>query len=84
MITADHGNAEQMINLETGAPHTAHTTNKVPFIATLDPKEYKFAEDKAKGEGADDEEEGALCDVAPTILDAMVCCADSHRLHTHN
>ena len=32
VITADHGNAEQMINLDTGAPHTAHTTNKVPFI----------------------------------------------------
>jgi bisphosphoglycerate-independent phosphoglycerate mutase (AlkP superfamily) len=31
-ITPDHGNAEQMVNLETGAPHTAHTTNPVPFI----------------------------------------------------
>ena len=34
MITADHDSAEQMINLETGAPYTAHTTNKVPFILT--------------------------------------------------
>ncbi|OBZ68548.1 2,3-bisphosphoglycerate-independent phosphoglycerate mutase [Grifola frondosa] len=49
LITADHGNAEQMINPETGAPHTAHTTN---------PKD---------GE----EEEGALCDVAPTVLDIL-------------
>lgn len=30
LITADHGNAEQMINKETGNPHTAHTTNPVP------------------------------------------------------
>ncbi len=68
LITADHGNAEQMINLETGAPHTAHTTNPVPFIMTGDPKKLSFAADKKD----DDEEEGALADVAPTILDVMV------------
>ena len=68
LITADHGNAEQMINPETGAPHTAHTTNPVPFIMTGDPKVLSFAEDKKDG----DEEEGALCDVAPTVLDIMV------------
>ena len=67
LITADHGNAEQMINPETGEPHTAHTTNKVPFIMTGDPKKYGILEDK---EGTD-EEAGALCDVAPTILDLM-------------
>ncbi|TFK67436.1 cofactor-independent phosphoglycerate mutase [Pluteus cervinus] len=86
LITADHGNAEQMINLETGAPHTAHTTNPVPFIITVDPKEYKFIVDekaekveKAEGEEAKEEakkeeveeEAGALCDVAPTILDLL-------------
>ncbi|KAG8859390.1 hypothetical protein FRB91_008259 [Serendipita sp. 411] len=64
-ITADHGNAEQMINPDTGAPHTAHTTNPVPFIIVADPKEYSFADDE---EG---EEPGALCDVAPTILALM-------------
>ena len=32
IITADHGNAEQMIDPVTGGPHTAHTTNPVPFI----------------------------------------------------
>jgi 2,3-bisphosphoglycerate-independent phosphoglycerate mutase len=32
LITADHGNAEQMVDLKTGAPHTAHTTNPVPLI----------------------------------------------------
>jgi len=65
LVTADHGNAEQMVNPETGAPHTAHTTNPVPLIMTADPKVYSFAED---GEGT---EEGALCDVAPTILALM-------------
>lgn len=65
LITADHGNAEQMINKETGSPHTAHTTNPVPFIMTGDPKKYTFAEDK---EG---EDPGALCDVAPTILSLL-------------
>lgn len=66
LVTADHGNAEQMENLETGAPHTAHTTNKVPFIMA-GPKDTKFAfaDDKDRKE---DEEEGALCDVAPTVL----------------
>ena len=68
LITADHGNAEQMINPETGAPHTAHTTNPVPFIMTGDPKKLSFSVDKKDGE----EEEGALCDVAPTVLDVLV------------
>ena len=67
LITADHGNAEQMINLETGNPHTAHTTNPVPFIMTGDPAKFQFTVDKYDG----DEEEGALCDVAPTVLDIM-------------
>jgi len=81
LVTADHGNAEQMINLETGAPHTAHTTNKVPFIMTGDPKVLKFKEDKKKEDKDDkplekkadeiEEEEGALSDVAPTILDLL-------------
>ena len=68
LITADHGNAEQMINPETGAPHTAHTTNPVPFIMTGDRKKLSFSVDKKDGE----EEEGALCDVAPTVLDVLV------------
>lgn len=64
LITADHGNAEQMVNPETGAPHTAHTTNKVPFIMTG--KDLEFVQDE---EGATSSEEaGALADVAPTVL----------------
>jgi 2,3-bisphosphoglycerate-independent phosphoglycerate mutase len=54
MMTADHGNAEQMIDPETGAPHTAHTSNPVPFILCA-----------GKGTLRDS---GALSDVAPTLL----------------
>jgi 2,3-bisphosphoglycerate-independent phosphoglycerate mutase len=68
MVTSDHGNAEQMKDLETGTPFTAHTTNVVPFIMSGNPKELQLKEDDKKN----DEEEGALCDVAPTILDLMV------------
>lgn len=68
-ITADHGNAEQMINPETGNPHTAHTTNPVPFIITGDPTKYGLAGDAE--DGVDEEGKGALADVAPTILDLM-------------
>jgi len=71
LITADHGNAEQMKDPKTGNPHTAHTTNPVPFILTGDPKKLKFKEDVKKGDGEEEEEGPALCDVAPTILDIM-------------
>ena len=66
LITSDHGNAEQMVNPDTGNPHTAHTTNAVPFIMTADPNEYSFVDD------VEGEDEGALCDVAPTVLALMV------------
>ena len=42
LITADHGNAEQMIDYSTGEPHTAHTTNVVPLV--LIGKEAKLKE----------------------------------------
>ncbi|MGI8732486.1 MAG: 2,3-bisphosphoglycerate-independent phosphoglycerate mutase [Pyrinomonadaceae bacterium] len=57
MITADHGNAEQMIHPLTGQPHTAHTSNPVPFHLI----------DEAS-RGAKLREGGALEDIAPTIL----------------
>ena len=57
IITADHGNAEQMIDPLTGNPHTAHTTNPVPF--------HLIDEDHI---GARLREGGALEDVAPTML----------------
>jgi 2,3-bisphosphoglycerate-independent phosphoglycerate mutase len=56
IITADHGNAEQMIDPETGGPHTAHTNNPVPFIL-CDPS----FQGRLRGDGA-------LEDIAPTIL----------------
>jgi len=69
LITSDHGNAEQMVNADTGAPHTAHTTNPVPLIVTGG---FKLANEPKKGESGEEEhEEAALCDVAPTILDIM-------------
>ncbi|KAF2666980.1 hypothetical protein BT63DRAFT_433890 [Microthyrium microscopicum] len=58
-ITADHGNAEEMLNDE-GKPKTSHTTNKVPFVMLNAPKGWSL---KTSG--------GVLGDVAPTILDAM-------------
>ncbi len=57
LITADHGNAEQMIDYKTGEPHTAHTTNPVPCIL------YGLENVKLK--------EGRLSDLAPTMLDIM-------------
>lgn len=59
LITADHGNAELMIDPETGGPHTAHTTSPVPFVIVGD-------EDVGELRGG-----GALCDVGPTILRMM-------------
>ncbi|KAI8896253.1 2,3-bisphosphoglycerate-independent phosphoglycerate mutase [Globomyces pollinis-pini] len=58
-VTADHGNAEQMLNITTGEPHTAHTCNPVPFVMTSDKHQFDMTK------------RGALCDVAPTILDVM-------------
>nr|AUN37843.1 2,3-bisphosphoglycerate-independent phosphoglycerate mutase [uncultured bacterium] len=57
LITADHGNAEQMIDPITGSPHTAHTTNPVPF--------HLVDEDSI---GVTLRSGGALEDVAPTLL----------------
>ncbi|HSE25196.1 MAG TPA: 2,3-bisphosphoglycerate-independent phosphoglycerate mutase [Pyrinomonadaceae bacterium] len=60
LITADHGNAEQMLDLMTGGPHTAHTTNPVPF--------HLIDEDAI---GLRLREGGALEDVAPTLLSIL-------------
>ena len=57
LITADHGNVEQMIDYKTGEPHTAHTTNPVPLILV--------------GMGDVKLKEGKLADLAPTMLDIM-------------
>lgn len=58
LITADHGNAEQMIDYKTGDPHTAHTTNPVPLILVSNNEKYKI-------------ESGKLADLAPTLLELL-------------
>ncbi len=59
IITADHGNAETMIDPVTGGPHTYHTTNPVPFILVSD-------DDKLRLKPG-----GSLRDIAPTMLSAL-------------
>jgi 2,3-bisphosphoglycerate-independent phosphoglycerate mutase len=60
LITADHGNAELMVDPATGGPHTAHTTNPVPFIV--------IAEDAAQYTLKPN---GSLRDISPTILSML-------------
>ncbi len=59
MVTADHGNCEQMIDPTTGGPHTAHTTNLVPFVVFGDHRIREMRDG------------GSLKDVAPTVLNYL-------------
>lgn len=57
LITADHGNAEMMVDPATGGPHTAHTTNPVPFIVVQEnAKQFTLKPG------------GSLRDISPTLL----------------
>ena len=58
IITADHGNAEQMIDYKTGEPHTAHTTSPVPLILVSNDETLKI-------------KSGKLADLAPTLLEIL-------------
>ncbi|MDY3919864.1 MAG: 2,3-bisphosphoglycerate-independent phosphoglycerate mutase [Candidatus Limivivens sp.] len=58
-ICADHGNAEQLVDYESGAPFTAHTTNPVPFILVNYDPAYTLREG------------GCLADIAPTLIEMM-------------
>ena len=58
-ICADHGNAEQLVDYETGAPFTAHTTNPVPFILVNADPAYTLREG------------GCLADIIPTMIELM-------------
>ena len=58
-ICADHGNAEQLIDYETGDPFTAHTTNQVPFILVNYDEAYTLREN------------GCLADIVPTLIEIM-------------
>src|SRR5437868_7463743 len=60
LITADHGNAEQLIEYDTGKPFTAHTTNPVPLYLVVP----QLAQAKLRADGI-------LADVSPTILEIM-------------
>jgi 2,3-bisphosphoglycerate-independent phosphoglycerate mutase len=57
LVTADHGNAEKMLEDDGVSPHTAHTTNPVPLVLTV--------------EGGTLRGEGELSDLAPTVLDLL-------------
>src|SRR5438270_4427912 len=72
LITADHGNAEMMIDPATGGPHTAHTTNPVPFIVV--------SEDASKFTLRPD---GSLQDISPTVL-GMFGFEQPHDMTGHN
>jgi 2,3-bisphosphoglycerate-independent phosphoglycerate mutase len=58
LVTADHGNCEMMLDPDTGGPHTAHTTNPVPYVAV-------------RAGGGSLRRGGALCDVGPTVLNLL-------------
>lgn len=58
LVTADHGNSEQMWDYQTNGPHTAHTTNLVPFIM------YNYSAKLI-------EQTGKLADIAPTMLEIL-------------
>jgi 2,3-bisphosphoglycerate-independent phosphoglycerate mutase len=57
LVTADHGNAETLLEADGASPHTAHTTNPVPLVLTQ--------------EGASLRDGGELADLAPTVLDLL-------------
>lgn len=63
LLTADHGNADKML-AEDGSPHTAHTTAPVPFVLVDSACEGRVLR-------TPDQREAALCDIAPTLLDAI-------------
>ncbi len=58
VLTADHGNAEQMVDYDTGEPHTAHTVNPVPVVLITDRLDIAVRD-------------GILADLAPTVLDLL-------------
>ena len=72
IVTADHGNAEMLIDPVTGGPHTAHTLNPVPFIVVTD---------QNKNFGL--RSEGALQDISPTVL-AMLGISQPKEMTGHD
>jgi len=72
LITADHGNAEMLIDPVTGGPHTAHTTNPVPFIVVSE-NSNQFTLKPG----------GSLRDISPTIL-AMLEIGEPKEMTGHD
>jgi 2,3-bisphosphoglycerate-independent phosphoglycerate mutase len=72
LVTADHGNAEQMIDPATGGPHTAHTTNPVPFIVVSENSNQFTLKPN-----------GSLRDISPTIL-GMLNLAEPKEMTGHD
>jgi 2,3-bisphosphoglycerate-independent phosphoglycerate mutase len=60
LVTADHGNAEMLVDPVTGGPHTAHTTNPVPFLLVTE-----------QGKKVGVREGGSLRDISPTMLSLL-------------
>ena len=71
IITADHGNAETMIDPVTGGPHTYHTTNPVPFILATDNGKLQLKQG------------GSLRDIAPTLL-GLIGAAEPGEMTGHD
>jgi 2,3-bisphosphoglycerate-independent phosphoglycerate mutase len=71
LVTADHGNAEMMIDPTTQEPHTAHTTNPVPFIAVTSSAERFSLRN------------GSLADIGPTMLD-LLAVDQPHEMTGHS
>lgn len=70
LVTADHGNAEQMVDFKTGEPDTEHTTNPVPFIIDVPPEQrsgFTYSDTRLDGQQSPSPT-GMLGDVAPTVL----------------
>jgi 2,3-bisphosphoglycerate-independent phosphoglycerate mutase len=75
LITADHGNADLMVDPVTGEPHTYHTLNPVPFILVA-PEDSPLRHAKLR-------EDGRLCDISLTVLDIMqIDAAPDMNCHT--
>ena len=72
LVTADHGNAEQMIDPASGGPHTAHTTNPVPFIVVSENSNQFTLKPN-----------GSLRDISPTIL-GMLNLAEPKEMTGHD
>lgn len=71
VITADHGNVEQMLNIHTGEIDKDHTTNPVPLLLVANELKFHAAKDKNYLALSVNMPDGVISDIAPTVLDLM-------------